>query len=225
MGPDRNSLLRRYSVAGFAASLVTLAILFVMTELTSPIGGDPVVTQMLLELELQRNEPADSGGGVRVFKLPPTLQPQSTPDERVEKPERPKRPEQANVDEDPVEAERSRTIDWWAVAREVIKASGEAEFENWLEQQGYRKYVSIMQGPMPGADRETAPSALESTGSVYTNVYGDVEVPINENCVMQIRPGNFDSSDFAQNIPPQIVCKTSPESRLSGLEEFLDRQE
>jgi hypothetical protein len=216
-------MLRRYSVASFAASLVTIAILFVMTQLISPVGGDPVVRQMLLKLEFHRSSPRDTESGIRVFELPPKPEIRHAPDKPVDESDRPTRPERAEYNDDSIEAAQDHIIDWWAQARAVIQDLGDAEFEDWLESQGYEKYVSIMQGPMPTSSSPTTPSRQDNAGSGYRNVYGDLEVAISENCVMQMRPRLFDSSDFARNIPPLIVCKSTPRMDLSGLEQYLDK--
>ena len=77
-------------------------------------------------------------------------------------------------------------IDWWAEARKLTQESSEDEFKRWMLEQGYVRYVSIMQGPLPinNSVRGTLPpSQEEKTG--YLNSYGDLEFKISENCVMQ----------------------------------------
>ncbi|MEO1246251.1 MAG: hypothetical protein AAFX56_11275 [Pseudomonadota bacterium] len=194
-----------------------------MTQLILPVGGDPVVREMLLQLESRRSSLPKTESGVRIFELPPKPELRDNPDTPADQSAPPRRPQRAEYSDDPVEATPERIIDWWAQARAVIQDQGDAEFEEWLELQGYKKYVSIMQGPMPGSAGPTKPSGQERPGSDYENVYGDLVVPINENCVMQMRPRSFDSSDFARNIPPRIVCKSDPGIGLSGLEEYLDK--
>ncbi|MEM8681960.1 MAG: hypothetical protein AAGF72_00935 [Pseudomonadota bacterium] len=223
MESDRNSALRRYSAACLAASLVTTAIVFLMTQLILPVGGDPVVRQMLLQLESRRSSLPKAESGIRVFQLPPKPELRETPDTPADQSARPKRPEKPEYNDDPVAATPDRIIDWWAQARTVIQDRGDAEFEEWLESLGYKKYMSIMQGPMPGSGNPTKPSRQGRLGLDYKNVFGDLVVPINENCVMQMRPRSFDSSDFARNIPPLIVCRSTPGIDLSGLEEYLDK--
>ncbi len=198
--------------------------LFVMTQLISPVGGDPVVREMLLQLELQRSSPPDTESGIRVFELPPRPGILNTPDASSEVNRRPERPTRDEYGDDPDENERSRIIDWWVEARAVIKDVGDAEFEDWLETQGSRKTVSIMRGAMPTGGDRAARSAQDTAGRGYQNMYGDVEIAISENCVLQMRPRHFDSSDFARNIPPLVVCKTGPGKNLSGLQDYLDNR-
>ena len=215
MGSGRSSTLRRYSLAGLAALLVTIAMLFVMMQLISPAGDSPVVSKMLLELEFERRSPPDTG--VRVFELPPAAEIQSAPDGPAERSDLPTRPERGEYDDEFEETERRHVIDWWTEARTVIKDIGEAEFEDWLETQGYKRSVPV--GPRSRSGSEGSSGAA---GSGYRSVYGDVELPVSENCVLQVRPRHFDSSDFARNIPPLIVCKSAPKKMdLSGLEEYL----
>lgn len=223
MRPDRNSIFRRYLVSCLPASLVTVVILFVMTQLVSPIGGDPVVRQMLLQLEFRRRPPPDPPRGARVFELPTRAEARDAPDSSLDERDLPERPDRGEYDDDAVEATRDHVIDWWAQARAVIQDLGDAEFEEWLESQGYKKWVSVMQGPMPKSNDPIPPPEQGSAGSVYRNVYGDLEIPINENCVMQMQSRPLDSSDFARNIPPRIICKGTSEIDLSGLHEYLDK--
>ena len=192
-----------------------------MTQLISPIGGDPVVQQMLLRLEFQRRPPPDTPSGIRVFELPPKPENQHASDSSLEE-DLPKRPERAEYDDDDTEVTRDHVIDWWAQARAVIQDLGDAEFEEWLESQGYEKWVSVMQGPMPTSANPTTPAERGNVGARYRNVYGELEVPISENCVLQMQSRPFDSSDFARNIPPRIVCKGTAKIDLSGLDEYLD---
>ena len=224
MRPDRISILQRYLVACLVASLVTLVVLFVMTLLISPIGGDPDVRRMLLQLEFQRRLPPDVPSGIRVFELPPKPDTQHASDSSIDEKDLSERPELAEYDDDNVEATQDHVIDWWAQARAVIQDLGDAGFEEWLESQGYKKWVSVMQGRMPSSGDPTMPTEQGSYGSGYRNVYGDLEVPISESCVMQMQSRPFDSSDFARNIPPRIVCKGISKMDLSGLDEYLDKR-
>lgn len=217
-------MLRRYSAAGFAASLVTLTMLFVMTQLISPVGGDPVVREMLLQLEFQQRSPPDRESGIRVFELPPRPGARSAPDAPPEVNGRPERPERGEYSDDPDDNERSRVIDWWAEARAAIKDVGDAEFEDWLEAQGSRRYVSIMRGAVPTGGSRATRSAQDTAENRYQNLYGDVEIAISENCVLQMRPRHFDSSDFARNIPPLVVCKPAPGENLPELEDYLNNR-
>ena len=224
MTPQRVLSLQRYTIACLVASLVTLGLLFVMTQLISPIGGDPVVQQMLQQLELQRRLPPDAPGEIRVFELPPKPESQQALRSATDENDAPKRPEQAGYDEDKYEATQDDVIDWWAQARAIIQDLGDAESEEWLQSQQYERWVSVMQGPMPSAGASTILTEQGDSGSAYRNVYGDFEVPINESCVLQLQPRPFDASDFARNIPPRIVCKGASKKDLAGLEEYLDKR-
>lgn len=215
-------MLRRHVLAFLAALLVTTALLLVMTQLILPGSDDPVVTRMLIEWESRRSSPPEAESGVRVFERPPERETQDTPDNPEVESGRPGRPERteyaAESNEDPVEPAQEQSIDWWTEARAVIEDLGDEEYENWLKSHGRRKYVSIMQGPMPGSGDPKTPSSQGRAGAGYTSVYGDLELAIGENCVMQMRSRPFDYSDFAKNIPPLIVCKRAPETDFSGLD-------
>jgi hypothetical protein len=193
-----------------------------MTQLISPIGGDPDVRRMLLQLEFQRRPPPDVPSGIRVFELPPKPETQRTSDSSTDERGLPERPERVEFGDDDVA--QDHVIDWWAQARAVIQDLGDAEFEEWLESQGYKKWVSVMQGPMPSSGDPMMPTEKGNSGSGYRNVHGDLEVPISESCVMQMQSRPFDSSDFARNIPPRIVCKGTSKMDLSDLDEYLDKR-
>ena len=220
MGPHRNSMLQRYLVACVAASLATIAILFVMTQLISPIGGDPVVRRMLLQLDFQRRHAPVVPGRIRAIELPPKPAIQPAPDRSRDEDDR---PERVAYGQEPAEATNDTLIDWWAEAEAVIEDLDDAEFDDWLESRGYRKWVSVMQGPMPTSGGPAMSPEEERSGYSYKNVYGELEFPISQNCVMQVPSRPSDSSDFARNIPPRIVCKETKNMDLSGLGEYLER--
>ena len=106
---------------------------------------------------------------------------------------------------------------WWAAARSVGEASDEEAFERWLIEQGYEKYVSIMQGPLPITNSVTAELPItqeDITG--YMNTYGDMELKISDNCVIQsLISTRFDTSDFAKNLPMRVVCKPRKKEKFS----------
>ena len=84
-------------------------------------------------------------------------------------------------------------------------------------EQGYERYVSIMQGPIPitNSVRGTLPPSQEdATG--YLNSYGDLEFKISENCVMQTQvSARFDTSDFGRNLPMRVTCKGAAKKKYS----------
>ncbi|MEJ2257205.1 MAG: hypothetical protein P8X98_09385, partial [Woeseiaceae bacterium] len=125
--------------------------------------------------------------------------------------------------DDDRESSQSHSIDWWAQVRTAVRDADDADLDEWLQSQGYRRWVSVMQGPMPTSGEPTTPSEQASVGTAYRNVYGDLEVRVSENCVIQIQSRLFDTSDFAKNIPPRIVCKGTSGMDLSGLHEFLHK--
>lgn len=235
MRTDRSSNLQRYLAACLAASLVTLVILFVMTQLVSPIGGDRVVTQMLLQLEIQRRPDPDMPSGIRVFELPQERAIRDTSDSSDDEDDRPKSTQGESSDdaveateddadgtEDDAEGSARNVVDWWAQARAISRDLNDAEFEEWLESQGYKKWVSVMQGHMPNLLGPTTPSEQGEPTSAYRNPYGDLVIPINESCTMQVQSRLFDSSNFARNIPPLIVCRGASGIDLSGLDEYVN---
>ena len=225
MHSDRLSSRQRYAAAGASAALVTALLLFVMTQLITPIGGDPAVERMLLELE--------------IFRLPPDAptgisDPEPTADAASESPETetalPSRPERAEddggIDEPETEPEQepkpSSGVDWWSQAQNVARSMGNEELEALLQSPGFEDWVSVMQGPMPSTGDVARAIEEDAVWSFYWNVYGDIEIRVSKDCVLQIQSRPFDYSSFAKNIPPNILCKETPVIDVSGLEDYVN---
>jgi hypothetical protein len=107
--------------------MATIVVLFVMTQLISPIGGDPVVRRMLLQLEFKRRPPPDTLSEIRVFELPSKPETQLASESFLDEEDLPKRPQRAEYDDDDVEATQGHIIDWWVRARAVIQDLGDAD--------------------------------------------------------------------------------------------------
>jgi hypothetical protein len=223
MKPGGYSTLQRYFVACLAASLVTIAILFVMTQLIAPIGGHPVVKQMIQRLELHHRPPAEAPNEVQNIKLPPKPRIIHAPDMAIDEGENSKRPEVGSNRDNNTEVTQDQAIDWWAEVQKYIQGSEDAGSQKWMLSHGFKKYVSIMQGPMPSSGGPSAPPEKEEVGSSHRNVYGDLEIKVTENCILQVSSNIFDSSDFARHIPPRILCTTPPKIDMSGLELSLNK--
>lgn len=221
-GRGRPSWLR-YLSACAASLLVTGTIVFLMTRLITPIGGDPVVEELLIELSLPRTLPPVVPREVEIFELPPR------PEQLPEVPQSVGAPtdlSQSTDDPDDDEEEVRRFTDWQAVARSVARDLGDEGFGQSSGQTNGRPWTSVMQGsmpqsttPTPMADEESAAPAYRT---VYRNAFGDVEVKIREDCVMQMHSSPFDQSSFAQALPAKVTCKGSPNTRLRGLEDFVN---
>ncbi len=205
-----------YALACCIALPLTIGILFLMTKLILPIDSDPVVMQMLHKLELQRDARQVLQQPIHVYERPSRIEESTPPDKFVEDTSRPIRP--PTSDDDPAPDPEPHVVDWWAEARSIVQDSEDANFEEWLLAQGYRKYVSIMQGPMPTGDNPSkSPAQRENENIGYRNVFGDLELTINDNCVMRMQSGTVDLSDFSRHLPAQVICKSSPKIDLSGL--------
>ncbi len=177
-----------------------------MTQLILPNHQDPIVTRMIQDIEFHRTSPPPELFGIQVFDLPPPIKPTLT----VEGDSRPQDEEIASS-EALTEEGPTHVIDWWAEARKITQEADDEAFKRWLLEQGYDRYVSIMQGPLPitNSVHGTLPSSQEDiTG--YMNTYGDLELKISDNCVIQsLISTRFDMSDFAKNLPMRVVCKSN----------------
>jgi len=195
---------------------MTIALLFLMTRLILPGEQDRIVTRMIRNIEFQRAIAPPLPTQIQVFELPVPVEIKLPPIDVTLPPE------------DPIQAQSpekespAHVIDWWAEARKLTQESGEEEFKRWMLEQGYVRYVTIMQGPFPTRNsvRGTSPPSQEdATG--YLNSYGDLEFKISENCVMQTQvSARLDMSDFARNLPMRVTCKRAPTVRYS-----LDRND
>jgi hypothetical protein len=213
----------RFAASTVIALPMTVALLFLMTRLILPSERDSIVTRMIQNIEFHRAIPPPIQAGVQVFELPPQVE--SVPPIKVNltaaksiKPQK----QDVSSDENSLAEGRARVIDWWAEARRLTQESGEEEFKRWLLEQGYDRYVSIMQGPLPitNSVRGTLPPSQEAATG-YLNNYGDLEFKISENCVLQTQvSGRLDISDFAKNLPMRVLCKSTSKVKYS-----LDRNE
>lgn len=219
MQSDRLSNRRRYLAACVAAALVTAFLLFVMTQLITPIGGDPTVETMLLQLETI-NLPPDAPNRTRA-SVPPESEPRAPSGISQEDTDLPTRPERAADEDRDAEPGQAETTDWWAQLRDAAESMDSDQLEEWLQSPENEDWVSVMQGPMPSFGGFERPPAEDSVWSMYRNVYGDTEIKVSPNCVLQIQSKPFDYSDFAKNIPPLVFCNETPVIDLSGLEEYI----
>ena len=190
-------------------------------QLITPIGGDPVVREMILRLEIQRRH-RDSQSRAEAIELPSERGSGAISDVPLDEATLPVRPETSEIDNDGlVEATQAEPIDWWAQARAVI---GDLETLQ-LEERGIplepERWVSIMQGPMPTTDATAIRTERDNAGSMYRNVYGDLTVRISQKCTLRFQSRPVDLSNFAKYIPPDIACSAAPVMDLSGLDEYV----
>ncbi len=215
----------RYVVAGGFALLFTLSILLLMTRLIMSLDDDPAVTNTQQKLELHRVIIPQEENVMRLFERLDNLRFSEIPEIEVGEAREP-RPivdaQQVDKSEpDPDQPDRSTEVDLRETALAIIREMEGDKYQAWLEaQSGKRKYVSIMQGPMPTDGNSRASSEPgETVGSDYRSAYGESEVIISDNCLMQIRSTTFDYSDFAAKLPATVRCKRpDPKIDLSGLE-------
>jgi hypothetical protein len=218
MNRKRNAERKRFATSAMIALPMTVALLFLMTRLILPSEQDSIVTRMIQNIELHRTIPPPDPAGILVFELPPPINAKPPIEANLTAAEsiKPQTPE-VFPGESAKEEGSAHIIDWWAEARKLTQESDEEEFKRWLLEQGYERYVTIMQGPLPitNSVRGTLPpSQEEATG--YLNSYGDLEFKISENCVMQTQvSARLDMSDFARNLPMRVTCKSAPKVKYS----------
>jgi hypothetical protein len=208
----------RFATSAVIALPMTVALIFLMTRLILPSERDRIVTRMIQNIEFHRSAGPPVPAGIQVFELPPQIEvkPPVEVDLIAAESIQPQN-QDAVSSESSIEEGPAHVIDWWAEARRLTQESDEEELKRWLLEQGYERYVTIMQGPLPitNSVRGTLPpSQEEATG--YLNSYGDLEFKISENCVMQTQvSARLDMSDFVRNLPMRVICKSAPKVRYS----------
>ena len=219
MNRERTAGIRRFASSAVIALPMTVALLFLMTRLILPSEQDRIVTRMIQNIEFQRTVLPPDPAGIQVFELPPPIEDKRPPIELNLTAEGSNLPQNQNSfsDESFLEEGPAHVIDWWAEARRLTQESDEEALKRWLLEQGYDRYVSIMQGPLPitNSVRGTLPTTQEdATG--YLNTYGDMEFKISENCVATTQvAARLDHSDLAKALPMRITCKSSPKQKFS----------
>jgi hypothetical protein len=219
MNRESRTELRRFAASGLIAVPVTMALLFVMTCLILPSEGDQIITRMIQDIEFLRATRTPAPADILVYKPPQILD-----EERL--PTQPTKAVNASLhtqsdktasEESSEKGERVQIIDWWAAARKLTQESDEEAFKQWLLEQGYERYVSIMQGPLPitnSVQAELPATQEDATG--YMNSFGDMEFKISENCVATTQvAARLDRSDFARALPMRITCKPAAKQRFS----------
>ena len=212
----------RYAVASGFALLLTALLLILMTRLIMPLESDQVVATQPLELEFSPTIIPREEDPMRLFERPDRPDPVEIPEIYIGEAREPIPLEELqDLDESDADpAEPPSAIDLRARARSIIQDREDEKYQAWLaEQSGQQRYVSIMQGPIPRSDTPRASAEQGGgTGSHYRSVYGETEVTLGDNCVMQLRSTTFDYSDFASKLPAMIRCRAPrPKMDLSGL--------
>jgi len=220
----RDTVQRRFAVSALIALPMTVALLFLMTRLILPSERYRIVTRMIQNIEFQRAVVPPLPAEIQVFELPPPVEIEPPPIEVDLPAEDSVQIHDQVSDESPKEERPAHVIDWWAEARKLTQESGEEVFKRWMLDQGFERYVSIMQGPLPitnSARGTLPPSQEEKTG--YLNIYGDLEFKISENCVMQTQvSARLDMSDFGRSLPMRVTCKSAPKIKYSFDHNDLD---
>jgi len=219
MSRTHTAVQRRFAASALIAFPLTIALLFLMTRLILPGDQDRIVTRMIWNIELQRAVPPPLATQIQVFELPVPVKVKPPPVDVTLPPEDSvqARNQDQTSDAHPPQDSPAHVIDWWAEARKLTQESGEEEFKRWMLEQGYDRYVTIMQGSFPTGNsvRGTLPpSQRDATG--YLNSYGDLEFKISENCVMQTQvSARLDMSDFVRKLPMRVTCKAPTKVRYS----------
>ena len=203
---------------------MTVALLFLMTRLILPGEQDRIVTRMIRNIEFQRTVRLPDPVAIQVFERPRPVKERPAPTARKLTAEDSTGTQKQDLPSAESAAKESpaHVIDWWTEARRLTRESDEEAFKRWLLEQGYERYVSIMQGPLPitNSVQGTLPDSQEDVTG-YRNIYGDMEIKISKNCVMQTQvSARLDISDFTRNLPMRVVCKGAPKATLS-----LDRND
>lgn len=197
---------------------VTVALLFLMTRLILPREHDRIVTRMIQNIEFHRAVQPPEPVGILVFQLPQVVEEKLPPTKPISTHEDPHGSQNNDTfDESSKKNGRARVIDWWAEARRLTQESDEEALKRWLLEQGYDRYVSVMQGPVPITNSVRAtlpPNQEDATG--YLNTYGDMEYKISKNCVATTQvAARLDHSDLAKALPMRITCKSPAKQRFT----------
>lgn len=218
MKRKHNAEMRRFAASVLIALPMTITLLFLMTRLILPSERDPIITRMIQNIEFHRTVRPPEPTGIQAFEPPPRVKVEPAPavlDSTFDS-SNPAETQEVALDENPAKKGPAHVIDWWAEARKIAHESDEEALKRWLLEQGYDRYVTIMQGPLPitNSVRGTLPQSQEGrTG--YLNTYGDLEFKISENCVVQTQvSARLDISDFTRNLPMRVVCKPAPKVKL-----------
>ena len=205
-----NAGTKRLAISAVIALPVMVALLFLMTRLILPSEQDPIIARMIQNIEFQRTIVPIEPETIEVFKLPPKPKLSPLEPELPVKPANPNQTDELPVLSDATEDQPTHAIDWWAEARKQSEDADEEAFERWLLEQGYKKYVSIMQGALPITKSARGTLDGDPDGSTgYMNSFGDMEFKISENCVMRTQvSARLDQSDFSRALPMIVTCKS-----------------
>ena len=207
---------RRFGIRRFASSVaialpVTVALLFLMTRLILPSENDRMVTRMIQNIEFHRAVRPPEPAGSLILQPPPSPAPPPTQPNLSVEGLQAIESKDTLADEGSETQGRAHVIDWWAEAGRLIQKSDEEALKLWLLEQGYERYASIMQGPLPitNSVHATLPLTQEdATG--YMNSFGDMEYKISDNCVATTQvAARLDHSDFVKALPMRITCKAA----------------
>ena len=210
-------LLRRYALSALIALPMTVALLFIMTRLILPSEQDRIVARMIKNIEFHRIVIPPDPVGIQIFKPPPPIEETRPPVKPVSSVEDSNQNQESPSDASSTDEGRAHLIDWWAEARRLTQESDDEALKRWLLEQGYEPYVSIMQGSLPitNSVRGTLPPSQEDVTG-YLNNFGDMEIKISENCVMQTQVSSrLDMSDFVRNLPMRVMCKSASTVKYS----------
>lgn len=217
MNPNLSVRIKRFSLASLMALAMTVALLFLMTRLILPLEQDPLVSQAIRRIELQRLERTPEPVDSRLPQAPPVIDTEPPP----VRPETSAVPVARSTESDeadepaPADTPGERSIDWWAELRRLRDTPDDAAMRQWRLEQRHDPYVSIMQGALPITNPVVPEPPPVAPDNGFQNVYGERELQVSAYCFMQIPLLNHDYSSFARNIPPYVYCKSPPKVRFS----------
>lgn len=219
MNRNHSAAIGRFASSAVIALPIMVALLFLMTRLILPGEHDRIVIRMIQNIEFRRAVRPPDPAGILVFELPQAIEEKPLPTQAnltTEGSHQTQSKDTLSVESSEKEG-RDHVIDWWAEARRLTQESDEEALKRWLLEQGYERYVSIMQGPLPitnSVQAKLPPTQEDATG--YMNSYGDMEYKISANCVATTQvAARLDHSDFGKALPMRITCKSPTKQKFS----------
>ncbi len=212
--------LKRFISSAVIALPMTIALLFLMTQLILPGDRDPIVNRMIQDIEFRRSSTPLEIIRIPVFERPPKpkLEPLNVQEEIEASTAPTSEASVVEASEESMQQGPEYGVEWWAHQKAKLLDEAEDEaLQRWLLEQGHEKYVSLMQGPVPitNSVRATLDATQEDiTG--YMNTFGDKEIKVSEACVLQtLVSARLDISDFAKNLPMRAMCKLNTPKKYS----------
>jgi hypothetical protein len=215
----RRPALVTYLLAYSAATLITGALLVAMSALIRPADYAPAGDDLLLRLEYRDATPV-ANSKVEPVSVPPAA---DFPEEPVASDATQREPLPGIGEADPPDAsmspQQASPVDVRTVARDMLDRLSDEEFAALMSPGAAGEFVPRSRN---GAwtTRPSLPEQDPTPGNeIYVNVYGDTELVISENCILQMRPRHSSATEFDRYIPPSVACNVQTMMDLSGLDE------